>query len=98
MEMGKWMAGLRSAAPPLVAAFSTALVLVSAEKGLPEQEHHLLARVVNYLWRPDDSSYHHVWPVKQASPPLFSVVFSGAGDCNSFLFFLFSRTWRSGGG
>ncbi|CAA7397371.1 unnamed protein product [Spirodela intermedia] len=59
---GKWVAGLRSAAPPLVAALSTAFVLASAEKSLPEQEQHLLTRVVNFLWQPNDSSYHHVWP------------------------------------
>ncbi|XP_078439163.1 sulfite exporter TauE/SafE family protein [Wolffia australiana] len=63
---GKWMAGLRSAAPPLIAAvlMAAASLLTSAERDLPQprDQPQLLSQIVNFLWQPDDSSYHHVWP------------------------------------
>ena len=70
---GKWAAGLRCAAPSLLAAaaFAVASVMASAERDLPQigiresEREHLLSRVVNFLWNPDDSSYHHVWPVRE---------------------------------
>uniref|UniRef100_A0A1D1Y2N0 Aluminum-activated malate transporter 13 n=1 Tax=Anthurium amnicola TaxID=1678845 RepID=A0A1D1Y2N0_9ARAE len=71
---GKWLGGVKAAAP-VALSFFMASVLVSAERSLkrggfavgeaqeavvPDQL--LLKQLLQFLWQPDSSSYHHVWP------------------------------------
>ncbi|XP_068648358.1 sulfite exporter TauE/SafE family protein 3-like [Aristolochia californica] len=63
--------GLRSVAMVAV-SFLLAFMLASAERNLmrePSQSSEVedtnsdyLLKVINFLWQPDGSSYHHVWP------------------------------------
>lgn len=70
---GKWRV-LRSILT-LSLNFMLAFVLVSAERGLkreftgvPAQTDEglssLFLKAANFLWQPNESGYHHVWPVK----------------------------------
>lgn len=53
--------------------FALAFVFVKAERGLKietlsfngteRQDSNYLLKAVNFLWQPEGSGYHHVWPV-----------------------------------
>lgn len=53
--------------------FALAFVFVKADRGLKleasrfigteEQGSNYVLKAVNFLWQPDQSGYHHVWPV-----------------------------------
>lgn len=53
--------------------FALAFVCVKAERGLKietlrfngteRQDSNYLLKAVNFLWQPEGSGYHHVWPV-----------------------------------
>lgn len=78
---GRWLGGVKSAAP-VVLSFLMASMMVSADRsmrreGFPavavreaEPDEHLLLKFVHFLWQPDESSYHHVWPVRSTTTKL----------------------------
>lgn len=53
--------------------FALAFVFVKAERGLKmgtsrfngaeQQDSNYFLKAVNFLWQPEGSGYHHVWPV-----------------------------------
>lgn len=55
-------------------SFLLAAIFVSAERSLKREaiaqnatelsDADYLSTVVNFLWKPNESGYHHVWPVK----------------------------------
>ncbi|MQL81227.1 hypothetical protein Taro_013678 [Colocasia esculenta] len=72
--LGRWLAGLRSAAP-VALSFLMAAIAVSADRSMKRggfaveatvveagADEHFLLKFAHFLWQPDESSYQHVWP------------------------------------
>lgn len=81
MEL-KWRSGRLW--PAVLVALAAAAVVVTADRGLrPEAAgaevveaeevglSNYVLKVVDFLWRPDESSYRHVWPVNMGSLRFF---------------------------
>lgn len=67
----------------LFTIFALAFAFVSAERGLKgnidsktreSDEPSFFLRAVDFLWEPDQTGYHHVWPVSSFSLPPYLLI------------------------
>ena len=76
------MAGLRSVAP-IALSFLSAAIMVAADRRMKHEgiagdispdsgPDLLIIKLARFLWRPDDSSYQHVWPVNYSQSQISS--------------------------